>query len=170
MEEDKYKTLESLRETKKFLNGIKGYLKEDLESVELDTLATIALLRRPELAKRGEEALGNENFANYLSVYINSTLNSNLIVDRTMEIEALIRCVEVHNKGMPSKEVYKKYIGIEESEDSIDNLYFNKRLDTAQKQRIAVNCDAMFSEVIFSLMAGEDFSRSIHQGVKKNVK
>lgn len=170
MEDDKYKTLELLRETKKFLNGIKGYLKEDEESVELDTLATIALLRRPELAKRGEEALGNENFANYLSVYINSTLNSNLIVDRTMEIEALIRCVEAHNKGMPSEEVYKKYIGIEESEDSIDNLYFNKRLDTAQKQRIAVNCDAMFSEVIFSLMAGEDFSRSIHQGVKKNVK
>lgn len=170
MEDDKYKTLESLRETKEFLNGIKGYLKEDEESVELDTLATIALLRRPELAKRGEEALGNENFANYLSVYINSTLNSNLIVDRTMEIEALIRCVEAHNKGMPSEEVYKKYIGIEESEDSIDNLYFNKRLDTAQKQRIAVNCDAMFSEVIFSLMAGEDFSRSIHQVVKKNVK
>ena len=170
MEGDKYKTLESLRETKEFLNGIKGYLKEDEESVELDTLAAIALLRRPELAKRGEEALGNENFANYLSVYINSTLNSNLIVDRTMEIEALIRCVEAHNKGMPSEEVYKKYIGIEESEDSIDNLYFNKRLDTAQKQRIAVNCDAMFSEVIFSLMAGEDFSRSIHQGVKKNVK
>ncbi len=170
MEDDKYKTLESLRETKKFLNGIKGYLKEDEESVVLDTLAAIALLRRPELAKRGEEALGNENFANYLSVYINSTLNSNLIVDRTMEIEALIRCVEAHNKGMPSEEVYKKYIGIEESEDSIDNLYFNKRLDTAQKQRIAVNCDAMFSEVIFSLMAGEDFSRSIHQGVKKNVK
>ena len=46
MEEDKYKTLESLRETKKILNGIKGYLKEDEESVELDTLATIALLRR----------------------------------------------------------------------------------------------------------------------------
>lgn len=87
-----------------------------------------------------------------------------------MEAEALIRCAEAHNKGMASEEVYKKYIGIEESEDSLDNLYLNKRLDTAQKQRIAVNCDAMFSEVIFSLMAGEDFSRSIHQGVKKNVK
>ena len=34
MEEDKYKTLESLRETKKFLNGIKGYLKEDEEEVK----------------------------------------------------------------------------------------------------------------------------------------
>ena len=60
MEEDKYKTLESLRETKKFLNGIKCYLKEDEESVELDTLAAIALLRRPELAKRGEETLGQK--------------------------------------------------------------------------------------------------------------
>ena len=56
MEEDKYKTLESLRETKNFLNGIKW----DEESVELDTLATIALLRRPELAKRGDEALGDK--------------------------------------------------------------------------------------------------------------
>ena len=36
MEEDKYKTLESLRETKKILNGIKGYLKEDEESVDVN--------------------------------------------------------------------------------------------------------------------------------------
>ena len=104
---------------------------------------------------------------NYLSVYINSTLNSNLIVDRTMEIEALIRCVEAHNKGMPSEEVYKKYIGIEESEDSIDNLYFNKRLDTAQKQRIAVNCDAMFSEVIFFAYGRGGFFKKYSSRCKK---
>ena len=141
MEDDKYKTLESLRETKKFLNGIKGYLKEDEESVELDTLAAIALLRRPELAKRGEEALGNENFANYLSVYINSTLNSNLIVRHTMEMEALIRCAEAHNKGMNSNYIYKKYLGFENSEDSHDNLYLNKRLDVVQKQFVAMHYD-----------------------------
>ena len=168
MKEDKYKTLESLRDARGFLNGIKGYETD----VELDTLAAIALLRRPELAKRGDEALGDKlkDFTGYLYNIINSTFGSELIVERTMEAEALIRCAEAHNKGMASEEVYKKYIGIEESEDSLDNLYLNKRLDTAQKQRIAVNCDAMFSEVIFSLMAGEDFSRSIHQGVKKNVK
>ena len=43
MEDDKYKTLESLREARGFLNGIKGYETD----VELDTLAAIALLRRP---------------------------------------------------------------------------------------------------------------------------
>lgn len=56
MKEDKYKTLESLRDARGFLNSIKGYETD----VELDTLAAIVLLRTPELAKRGEEALGDK--------------------------------------------------------------------------------------------------------------
>jgi len=65
---------------------------------------------------------------------------------------------------------YKKYIGIVESEDSLDNLYFNRRLDATQKQRVAINCGVVFREVAFSFMAGEDFSRSIHQDVKNKTK
>lgn len=172
MEEDKYKTLESLRETKEFLNGIKGYLKEDEESVELDTLAAIALLRRPELAKRGEVALGWENgtFVEVLYNYINFTFDSEAIVFRTMKIEALIRCVEARNKGMSSEEVYKKYIGIEESEDSIYNLYFGKRLNISQKQLVAVDYDTEFKETTFTSMAGDDFIKYIHQDEKSKVK
>ena len=174
MEEDKYRTLESLRETKKFLNGIKGYLKEDEESVELDTLATIALLRRPELAKRGDEALGDKygdiNFTDYIYGRVNSTLNSNLIVRHTMEMEALIRCVEAHNKGMNSNYIYKKYLGFENSEDSHDNLYLNKRLDVVQKQFVAMHYDVAFKENTFSLMVGDEFLKTAQVVVKKTVK
>lgn len=172
MEEDKYKTLDSLRETKKFLNGIKGYLKEDEESVELDTLAAIALLRRPELAKRGEEALGWENgtFVEVLYNYINFTFDSEAIVFRTMKIEALIRCVEARNKGMSSEEVYKKYIGIEESEDSIYNLYFGKRLNISQKQLVAVDYDTEFKETTFTSMAMEDFMKWTNQDEQNKTK
>ena len=168
MEEDKYKTLESLREARGFLNGIKGYEND----VELDTLATIALLRRPELAKRGEEALGwkNGTFVEVLYNYINFTFDSEAIVFRTMKIEALIRCVEARNKGMSSEEVYKKYIGIEESEDSIYNLYFGKRLNISQKQLVAVDYDTEFKETTFTSMAGDDFIKYIHQDEKSKVK
>ena len=172
MEDDKYKTLESLRETKKFLNGIKGYLKEDEESVELDTLATIALLRRPELAKRGEEAFGekNSNFTRELYNYINFTFDSEAIVSRTMEIEALIRCAEAHNKGMTSEEIYKKHLGLEESENSVDNLYFGKRLNIDQKKFVAFNYDYIFSDVQFLLTYGKDFKYINELQVKKNTK
>ena len=47
MEEDKYKTLDSLRDTRGFLNSIKGYETD----VELDTRAVIALLRIQNLLK-----------------------------------------------------------------------------------------------------------------------
>lgn len=40
-----------------------------------------------------------------------------------MEIEALIFCAEAHNKGMTSEEIYKKHLGLEESENSVDNLW-----------------------------------------------
>lgn len=168
MEEDKYKTLESLREARGFLNGIKGYEND----VELDTLATIALLRRPELAKRGEEALGwkNGTFVEELYNYIDFTFGSEEIVFRTMQIEALIRCAEAHNKGMSSEEVYKKYIGIEESKDSIYNLYLGKRLNVSQKQLVALNYDTKFKESTFTSMAGDDFIKYIHQDVKKKRK
>lgn len=168
MEDDKYKTLESLREARGFLNGIKGYEND----VELDTLAAIALLRRPELAKRGEEALGwkNGTFVEVLYNYINFTFGSEAIVFRTMKIEALIRCVEARNKGMSSEEVYKKYIGIEESEDSIYNLYFGKRLNISQKQLVAVDYDTEFKETTFTSMAGDDFIKYIHQDEKSKVK
>ena len=117
MEDDKYKILESLREARGFLNGIKGY--------ETDV----------EFAKRGDEALGwkNGTFVEVLYNYINFTFGSEAIGFRTMKIEALIRCVEARNKGMSSEEVYEKYIGIEGSKDSINNLYFGKRLDAFQK-------------------------------------
>lgn len=172
MEEDKYKTLESLRETKKFLNGIKCYLKEDEESVELDTLAAIALLRRPELAKRGDEAFGekNSNFTRELYNYINFTVGSETIISRTMEIEALIRCAEAHNKGMTSEEIYKKHLGLEESENSVDNLYFNKRLNIDQKKFVAINYDYIFSDVQFLLTYGKDFKYTDEQKAKKNTK
>lgn len=172
MEEDKYKTLESLRETKKFLNGIKCYLKEDEESVELDTLAAIALLRRPELAKRGDEVFGDKVKDLTIDLYnfIDYTFDSELIIYRTMMAEALIRCAEAHNKGMSSEEVYKKYIGIEESEDSIYNLYFGKRLNISQKQLVAVDYDTEFKETTFTSMAGDDFIKYIHQDEKSKVK
>ena len=59
IEDDKYKTLESLREARGFLNGIKGY--------ETDV----------EFAKRGDEALGwkNGTFVEVLYNYINFKLN-----------------------------------------------------------------------------------------------
>lgn len=158
MEDDKYKTLESLRETKKILNGIKGYLKEDEESVELDTLAAIALLRRPELAKRGEEALGDKyrDFTGDLYGIISSTFGSEQIVRSAMCFEAIIRCAEAHNKGVDSEEVYEKYIGIEGTKDSINNLYFGKRLDTIQKQFVADNYDSAFGHYTFTFMVEQD--------------
>ena len=158
MEEDKYKTLESLRETKRFLNGIKCYLKEDEESVELDTLAAIALLRRPELAKRGEEVLGDKyrDFTGDLYDIINSNFGSELIVRSAMCFEAIIRCAEAHNKGMDSEDVYEKYIGIEGSEASINNLYFGKRLDAFQKEFVADNYDFAFGHYTFTFMAERD--------------
>ena len=170
MEEDKYKTLESLREARKFLNDLEGCETE----VELDTLAAIALLRRPELAKRCEKALGDKfiymSFGEFVYKLINLNYGSALIVKKEMGIEAIIRCAEAHNKGMASEEIYKKYIGIEGSEDSLDNLYFNKRLDVYQKQYVALNYDNMFGDAIFSTMVGEDFSRSIHQDERKKGK
>lgn len=170
MEEDKYKTLESLREARKFLNYLEGCETE----VELDTLAAIALLRRPELAKRGEEAFGGKygdiNFTDYIYGRINSTLNSNLIVRHTMEMEALIRCAEAHNKGMNSNYIYKKYLGFGNIEDSHDNLYLNKRLDVVQKQFVAMHYDVAFKESTFSHMVGDEFLKIDPEVVKKNTK
>ena len=158
MKEDKYKTLESLRDARGFLNSIKGYETD----VELDTLAAIVLLRTPELAKRGEEALGDKykDFTMDLYNNIDFTFGSEIIVERTMEIEVLIRCAEADNKGMPSEEVYKKHIGIEGSEDSIDNLYFNKRLDNSQKQFVATNYDFAFGCDTFIFMAKKDLQNT----------
>ena len=87
-----------------------------------------------------------------------------------MKIEALIRCVEARNKGMSSEGVYKKYIGIEESEDSIYNLYFGKRLNISQKQLVAVEYDIEFKESTFTSMAEDDFIKYIHQDEKSKVK
>ena len=91
---------------------------------------------------------------------IDFTFGSEIIVERTMEIEALIRCAEAYNKGMSSEEVYKKHIGIEGSEDSIDNLYFNKRLDTSQKQFVATNYDFAFGCDTFIFMAKKDLQNT----------
>lgn len=172
MEEDKYKTLESLRETKKFLNGIKGYLKEDEESVELDTLAAIALLRRPELAKRGDEALGDKVKDLTIDLYnfIDFIFDRELIIYRAMMAEALIRCAEAHNKGMTGEEVYKKYIGFEKSEDSLDNLYFNKRLNMDQKQILSFNYYVAFKETAFTSMAMEDYKKWINPDEQNKTK
>lgn len=168
MEEDKYKTLDSLRETKKFLNGIKW----DEESVELDTLAAIALLRRPELAKRGDEVFGDKVKDLTIDLYnfIDYTFDSELIIYRTMMAEALIRCAEAHNKGMSSEEVYKKYIGLEESEDSLDNLYFNRRLNMDQKQFISFNYYVAFKETAFASIAMEDFMKWTNQDEQNKTK
>lgn len=95
--------MDSLREARGFLNGIKGYETD----VELDTFATIALLRRSELAKRGEGALGDKYkyFTGYLYNVIDFSLSSELIVEIAMETKTLICCVGAHNKGMSSEEV-----------------------------------------------------------------
>ena len=87
-----------------------------------------------------------------------------------MEMEALIRCVEAHNKGMNSNYIYKKYLGFENSEDSHDNLYLNKRLDVVQKQFVAMHYDVAFTENTFSLMVGDEFLKTAQVVVKKTVK
>ena len=168
MEEDKYKTLDSLRDTRGFLNSIKGYETD----VELDTLAAIALLRRPELAKRGSEAFDekNNNFVLELYNYIDFTFGSELIVESAMEIEALIRCAEAHNEGMDSEEIYIKYLGLEESEDNTDNLYFNRRLNIFQKQSVALNYYYRFKDDKFLQTNTRDYESIYDKKYKKNIK
>ena len=73
-----------------------------------------------------------------------------------MCFEAIIRCAEAHNKGVDSEEVYEKYIGIEGTKDSINNLYFGKRLDTIQKQFVADNYDSAFGHYTFTFMVEQD--------------
>ncbi len=93
-----------------------------------------------------------------------------MIVEIAMETKTLICCVGAHNKGMTSEEIYKKHLGLEESENSVDNLYFNKRLNIDQKKFVAINYDYIFSDVQFLLTYGKDFKYTDEQKAKKNTK
>ena len=60
---------------------------------------------------------------------------------------------------------YLDMVGLKDWAEHMPN-----EMSGGQKQRVAINCGVVLREVAFSFMAGEDFSRSIHQEVKNKTK
>lgn len=121
-------------------------------NVNIDVLANIALLKRFELSKQGMELFGKtcsclgQNFEHFIYNYINHAFESDLIVSRTRGVEAIIRCSEALKSGISKEEVYLKYIGYDEDENTLDNIYLCSRLNDREKTFVCSEIDYIFKE------------------------
>jgi len=121
-------------------------------NVNIDVLANIALLKRFELSKQGMELFGKtcsywgQNFEHFVYNFIDNTFESDLIVLRTREVEALIRCSKAIKSGMSKEKVYLKYIGYDGDENTLDNIYLCSRLNNREKNFVCSEIDYIFKE------------------------
>lgn len=155
---DDFKINKSFKQVKTFINSLSNNI------TNIDIYASIALLRRSELSERGMNIIkGNYSyygcsFADFVFHYVDYTFDSEIIVSRMQEIEAIVRCLEALKREESKDEIYRKYIGYFNEQDSIDNLYFCSRLNLRQKEFICSELDYIIKDIdcTFTLKLSND--------------